>query len=211
MNRAFSILQFKSQADAAGDLIITGVASTPTVDKVGDIVIPTGARFATPMPLLLNHKHDQPVGRVIYASPTPKGIPFRATLPRIKEAGELKNRVDLAIHSLESGLICAVSVGFTPVPGKIKRLPSGGSQFDEWDWHELSLCTVGANPGALISSVKSLGPASTAGRLPQELIQRIKQASAGSLHRGVPLVRSTRSGVKLVSTTPRKGVKLLGL
>lgn len=156
MNRAYSILTEKSFTEDADYVYIEGVASTPHVDRVGDVVEPMGAKFVTPMPLLMQHKHDQPVGNMTFAYPTPKGIPFRARLPKVKEPGRVKDRVDEAIHSLKYDLISAVSVGFQPVDGTVERLKSGGLRFKEWLWHELSLVTIAANSQAVITAVKSL-------------------------------------------------------
>lgn len=51
-NRAYSILHVRSLQETADHVTITGIASTPTVDRQGDVVEPLGARFKTPMPLL---------------------------------------------------------------------------------------------------------------------------------------------------------------
>lgn len=156
MNRAYSVLTEKAFSQDADYVYIEGMASTPQVDRVGDVVEPMGAKFVTPMPLIMQHKHDQPVGNVTFAHPTPKGIPFKARLPIVKEPGRVKDRVDEAIHSLKYDLISAVSVGFQPVEGAIERLKSGGLRFKEWMWRELSLVTIPANSQAVITAVKSL-------------------------------------------------------
>lgn len=59
-------------------MTVEGVASTPTADRMGDVVEPMGAKFQTPMPLLWQHEHDKPVGHVTFAKPTKAGIPFKA-------------------------------------------------------------------------------------------------------------------------------------
>ena len=112
MRRAFSLLTVKSVDEE--QRVITGMASTPTVDRQGDIVDPMGARFKTPMPLLLYHDSERPVGTVDFAKPTKDGIPFRASLPNISEPGTLRERVNEAWHSIKYKLLAAVSVGFQP-------------------------------------------------------------------------------------------------
>src|SRR5690606_25959945 len=151
-----SALHVKDFREDSDFVYIKGIASTPTPDRMDDVVNPMGARFTTPMPLLMQHKHDEPVGEVTFAKPTKTGIPFEARLHIIKEAGKLKDRIDEAIHSLKYKLISFVSIGFSPVHSATKRLSTGGYQFDEWDWLELSICTIPANPEAIITSVKSL-------------------------------------------------------
>jgi hypothetical protein len=43
---------------------IAGHASTSELDRTGDTVDVKGAKFKTPMPLLLDHKHNQVIGTV---------------------------------------------------------------------------------------------------------------------------------------------------
>ncbi len=154
MRRAYSVLAVKEMAEDADHIRITGIASTPATDRMGDIVDPLGAKFVTPMPLLWQHNHAEPVGTVEFAQPTKKGIPFAASLPVIKEAGRLKDRVDEAIHSLRYGLVSAVSIGFRAIEGAIERIETG-YRFKEWEWLELSLVTIPANPEAVIAAVKA--------------------------------------------------------
>lgn len=153
MNRAFSMLQVK-QIDEQ-KRVIKGIASTPTVDRMGDSVDPMGAKFQTPMPLLLNHDSTLPVGSVTFAKATKTGIPFVATLPNVTESGVIKDRVDEAWHSLKYGLIGAVSIGFRAMEKGYETMKNGGILFKEWEWMELSLVAIPANPEAVITGIKS--------------------------------------------------------
>lgn len=155
MRRAYSVLDIKSVADGEDVVRIKGIASTPTTDRMGDVVEPMGARFKTPMPLLWQHRHDSPVGNVTFAKPTKNGIPFEAELPIIKEAGRLKERVDEAIQSVRYGLVAAVSIGFSAVSDAIERIETG-LRFKEWEWLELSLVTIPANAEATITAIRSI-------------------------------------------------------
>ena len=152
MNRAYSVLQVKAIND--GERLIEGIASTPKPDRVGDIVRPMGAKFALPMPLLWQHKHDKPVGRVEFASPTENGIPFKAYIESTDEPGALKERLDEAWQSLKLRLVTAVSIGFAPI--KYAFMENGGIDYLEWEWFELSLVTIPANADATISAIKSV-------------------------------------------------------
>lgn len=152
---AFAVLSIK-EVDDSGDVVkIKGIASTPTTDRVGDKVNPLGAKFKTPMPLLLYHVSSLPVGNVTFAKATKTGIPFEAELPKVTEPGTVQDRVNEAIHSLKYKLIAAVSIGFNPDYDKMEPLPNGGWIFNEWEWLELSLVTIPANPDAVITGVKS--------------------------------------------------------
>lgn len=155
MKRAYSILTTKAMEDFVDHVQIEGIASTPTVDRQGDIVDPMGAKFVTPMPLLWQHDSHKPVGHMTFAKPTSKGIPFRAEIPKIAEAGTLKDRVDEAIQSLKYGLVSAVSIGFRIIENGYELMDNGGWNIKEWEWMELSLVTIPANSEAVISAVKS--------------------------------------------------------
>jgi HK97 family phage major capsid protein/HK97 family phage prohead protease len=152
LNRAYSILDVKTLTDE--ERIIEGIASTPTVDRMGDIVVPTGAKFKTPMPLLWQHKSGEPVGHVEFAQPTKSGIPFRARIAKIAEPGELKNLTDKAWQAVKAKLVSAVSIGF--VIDKYEVLKEGGYKINEWSWLELSLVTIPANSEATITAIRSV-------------------------------------------------------
>jgi HK97 family phage prohead protease len=154
MHKAYAVLTEKAFSEDSDFVYVEGIASTPTTDRVGDVVEPLGAKFKTPMPLLMQHMHTEPVGHVTFAKATPKGIPFKAQLPRVKEAGRVKDRVDEAIHSLKYSLISAVSIGFSAKSDGIEAI-KGGIRFKEWDWHELSLVTIPANADAVITAIRS--------------------------------------------------------
>ena len=152
MNRMFSIIDVKSVND--GERVIEGIATTPSTDRMGDVVDPMGAKFASEVPLLWQHQHDQPVGHVRFGKPTKAGIPFTATIAKITEPGELQARVDLAWQSVKAKLVRAVSIGFRAIEYAFKD--EGGIHFLETEILELSLVTVPANADATITSIKSI-------------------------------------------------------
>lgn len=154
MEYAYSLLETKDIHEDDEYIRIKGIASTPTPDRSKDIVEPMGAKFTTPMPLIWMHNHEKPVGHVTFAKPNKNGIPFEAEIPKVKEAGKLKERVDEAIHSLKYKLVAAVSIGFRS--DKFEFMDNGGVNFKEWEWLELSLVTIPANPEAKIEVVKSI-------------------------------------------------------
>lgn len=156
MDRAYTILQAKGWNEDEDKFYIEGVASTPTPDRMGDSVEPMGAKFKTPMPLLWQHDASKPVGLMTFAKPDKNGIPFKAELPKIKEEGLLKQRVDEAIQSLKYKLVSAVSIGFKIMEDGYDIMESGGLRIKEWEWLELSLVTIPANSEAVLSAVKSL-------------------------------------------------------
>lgn len=151
MNRAYSVVEMKSLND--GDRIITGIATTPTPDRIGDIIVSEGVQHRLPLPLLWQHKSSCPVGSVTKAVVSPKGIQFEAQVAKIDEPGPLQEDCDRAWQSAKAKLVRAVSIGFSPLSFEIMK--DGGYKFTEWEWLELSLVTIPANSEALISTVKS--------------------------------------------------------
>lgn len=152
MNRAYSILEIKAVSE--DERLIEGIASTPTLDRYGDIVEPMGAKFALPLALLWHHKADQPVGVVESARATKDGITFKARIAKISEPGELQNLVDKAWQAVKAGLVRGVSVGFKATDQE--GMKGGGYRIKGWEWLELSLVTLPANADATIQSIRSV-------------------------------------------------------
>lgn len=153
MHKAWSLLEVKQVNDERR--IIRGIATSPTVDRVGDIVEPEGMIQRGPVKLHLYHKHDLPVGHVLFDRATKKGTPFEAEIPDVKEAGIVRERVNEAWHSVKYKLLDAVSIGFNVLEGGIEELRNGGLRFTKWEILELSLVGVPANPEAVITAFKS--------------------------------------------------------
>jgi HK97 family phage major capsid protein/HK97 family phage prohead protease len=152
MNRAYAVLEVKSVDEEKR--IIRGVATTPTPDRVGDIVEPLGVTFNNPMPLLWQHQSDKPVGQVTFDKPTKAGIKFTAQLPIVDEPGTLKDRIDEAWQSVKLKLVNAVSIGFRAI--EYAWMDDGGIRFIASEVLELSLVTIPANADATIQSIKSI-------------------------------------------------------
>lgn len=152
MNRAYSVLQVRSVDDDAR--VIRGIATTPSPDRMGDVVEPLGVSFKNPMPLLWQHNHSQPVGTVKFDKPTKDGITFEASVAIIDEPGVLKYRVDEAWQSVKAGLVRAVSIGFRSLEHTVMK--DGGWRFIKSEVLELSLVTIPANADATITAIKSI-------------------------------------------------------
>lgn len=151
-NRAYSVLSIKAIDE--NKRIIRGVATTPEVDRVGDIVEPLGLKFSNPMPFLWQHMHDKPIGTVKFNQPTKDGVAFEAELPTITEEGTLRDRIEEAWQSIKAGLVRAVSIGFRPI--EYSFMENGGIRFTEAECYELSAVTIPANSSAIITAVKSI-------------------------------------------------------
>ena len=195
-HRAYSILDVREVSDTEDAFVIKGIASTPSTDRMGDIVEPLGAKFKIPMPLLWQHRHDAPVGNVIFAKATRNGIPFEAQLPNVREEGNLKARVDEARQSIQYGLVTAVSIGFKADYDQMELLDSGGIRFKEWEWLELSLVTIPANSEALLAGVKSFDSQLRRAALGREASTVFKNRPGDSGKRGFFYLRPPNQGSK---------------
>lgn len=151
-DRAYSLLEIKSVNEQTRS--IKGTATTPSTDRMGDIVEPLGVKFKNPMPLLWMHQSDKPVGLATFSKPTKNGIDFEASLPTVHEPGNLKDRVDEAWQCLQHNLVRGVSIGFRPI--EYSFIDNGGIRFQETEVMELSLVTIPANQDCTLSLVKSI-------------------------------------------------------
>lgn len=176
-NRAYSLLEIKSFDDDAR--VITGMATTPEPDRVGDVVEPLGAKFATEIPLLWQHSHDKPVGVAEFGKPTKKGIPFKATLVKLEESGPLKELADMAWQAVKAKLVRGVSIGFRAL--KYDIMSEGGIRFTDTEIYELSLVTIPANASATIQTIKAMdsGRPSVNGGVP--LVSKRQPESSGGI------------------------------
>ncbi len=133
--RAWSQFEVKALDDSLRTL--EGIATTPTPDRMGDIVEPKGASFDLPLPFLWQHDAEQPVGHVVSAKTTGDGIGVRIQMAKIK-------------------LVRGLSIGFAPLEYSYME-DTGGYRFLKWSWLELSAVTIPANIEAGISMIKSYG------------------------------------------------------
>jgi phage head maturation protease len=113
IKRAYSQITIKSIDE--DKRIIEGVATSPTADRYGDVVEPSGAEYVLPMPFLMQHDSREPIGHVIDAKVSKSGITIKAKLVKIAEPGALKDRLDEAWQCIKSGLVRGLSIGFTPI------------------------------------------------------------------------------------------------
>lgn len=153
MKKAYSTLNIKAVDEDARE--ITGIASTPGTDRHDDIVAPEGAEFTLPIPLLWQHRHAEPIGQVVKAKITDKGIEVvaRIVAPTDDMPPQMAARLQEAWVSLKTGLVRGLSIGFNPI--EYSFMDNGGINFLKWDWTELSAVTIPANSEATITSVKS--------------------------------------------------------
>lgn len=148
--RSWSQFEVKSVEDDAR--IIRGIASTPNTDRVGDIVVPTGAKFQLPLAMLSQHDHQSPIGNVVEAKVKRTGIEIVSQIA--KDTG--LDYIERAWLQIKAGLVRGLSIGFRPLKAEPidEDKPWGGYKFLEWEWYELSAVTIPANADATITSIK---------------------------------------------------------
>ena len=152
LNRAFSLLEIK-QVDE-DSRTITGMATTPAADRMNDVVEPMGAQFT--LPLLWQHRSDDPIGQVTHAKVTRAGIEIVAQIAKGVTA-----EIDRAWSLIKAGLVPGLSIGFKSLEHEI--IPTTkGIRFKKWSWLELSAVTIPANSTATITMIRSIDTAQRA-------------------------------------------------
>jgi len=151
-DKAYSQFEIKAVDDEKR--IIRGIASTPDLDRVGDLVEPEGAQFKLPIPFLYQHDHRQPIGNVTSAKVTAKGIEIEVQLVKLDAPSQLAARLEEAWQSIKSGLVRGLSIGFSPI--QYAYMDNGGVNYQKYSLNEISAVTVPCNASASITAIKSL-------------------------------------------------------
>jgi HK97 family phage prohead protease len=151
-------LQLEIKAATEDERRIEGIATTPAPDRMGDIVDPTGAKFAAEIPLLMGHNASEPIGIAYLDKATSTGISFVAYIAKVAEPGALKTRCDDAWQSVKSGLLRGVSIGFNALAAPKRRREGEGFIYAAVEVLELSLVTVPAHPDAKVTAHKAVRP-----------------------------------------------------
>lgn len=177
LNRACTLMTVKSVNE--DERVITGIASTPSPDRDGDILEPGGAAFRSDTPFLWQHDRSQPIGTC-----TPKmvkeGLQITAKLvkPTPDMPSQLAARLDEAWASIKAGLVRGLSIGFRPI--EYSFLDEGGIRFLSWDLLEVSAVTIPANAECSIQTVKSFDRQLLAASGTQKLPVETTTSSAGA-------------------------------
>lgn len=198
MDRAYASLEIKApEQDAGGKRTFTGIASTISTDRMDDIVLPMGAKYKVPFPLLWQHNSRQPIGWVRDVRLSKTKIEVDCEVHNEPEPGELKKELDKAWQTIRAQLVRGLSIGFRTL--KSARIEgSYGSEIQEWDWLELSPVTIAANADCSITAIKSAD---------QALLRALSGTAGGHIVRLDPLAQASSPGVP--GATRRKGVVYL--
>lgn len=158
MQRAYSVFEIKSIDE--DQRMFEGIATTPSTDRMDDIVEPNGAQFKLPLPMLWQHARGSipdPVGQIISAKVQANGIFVRGQMakPANDYPQPLRDDLNKAWVLVRDKLVRGLSIGFnalesTDIEG------SWGRRFVKWEWLELSCVAIAANQDATIQTVKSM-------------------------------------------------------
>jgi HK97 family phage major capsid protein/HK97 family phage prohead protease len=155
MNRAYSTIQIKAMSEDGGKRKFSGVASTPSTDRMGDIIEPKGMKIRKDTPLLWQHDSRDPIGWVRSAKVTDDGIEVECEVASVDEDGPLKDRLTLAWQMLKAKLVRGLSIGFNSIESA--RIDGTyGYRFSKTELLELSAVTIPANADCSIHSIKSI-------------------------------------------------------
>lgn len=153
MDRAYSLLEIKSTDD--DQRVIEGLATSPSTDRMGDIVEPRGGVFKLPLPFLWQHGSKAPaIGHVVKATVRDDGIHVRVQIEKDDQPGPLKDHLDMAWRAIKKGLVRGMSIGFRPLEDPEPIKGTFGLRFKRWEMLELSAVTIPANAEASITSIK---------------------------------------------------------
>lgn len=151
MQHAFATFTVKSTSEPAR--VLHGIASSPSVDHLGDSIEPEGAEFTLPLPLLRSHNSNEPIGQVTAARVGPAGIQIDAQIQRVDRDSPLWERLEGAWQEIQLGLMRGLSIGFTGVE---RERMGAGWRYTKWRWHETSTVVVPANADATIGLVRAI-------------------------------------------------------
>lgn len=158
MERAYSTFEMKDFDDDKRTL--TGIASTPVPDRMGDIVESKGAVVKLPLSFLWQHNSSKPVGHVTAAKFNSDGIPVTVQLVKPFDGAPQgwADRLNEAWADLKTGLVRGLSIGFRALE-RAQIEDTWSYRFTKWEWLELSAVTIPANAEATIQTIKAMDSA----------------------------------------------------
>jgi HK97 family phage prohead protease len=191
-----SVTKFLS---TVGERQIRVIASDATLDRMGDILEPTGCQldeFRRNPIMLAQHNPEQPIG--IWPQIEVKN-------GRLEALGEfapegVSELADEYCALAKAGVIKAVSVGFIPIARE--PIKGAGWRFTSWELIELSLVSVPANANALVTERSYRGGDPAMRELGAELGRAVV---AAVLRSALPPPRYTRQQMRQIAAALRRG------
>lgn len=152
------VLQFKQENVDVEARAVEGYASTPDVDREGEIILPQAFQATLPRYLqnpIVTWSHEwweMPIGKTVRAEVRPEGLWVRIEFGRSARAEEVWQAV-------QDGLVRSLSVGFD---GEYGRDWGYYDKDGVWVWtkvelYEIAVVPLPANPYATFQVAKGLG------------------------------------------------------
>lgn len=143
-------LEIKAEISIDGAGSVTGIAwPFGSPDSIGDVIEPTAFRFASKVPMILEHEQREVVGIWENMEVTDKGLEVKGTLfvEGVAPARAARQR-------LRSGILSGLSIGYQLHQAKPR--PEGGRVLTDLTITEISLCRRPVHPSARVTEVKSI-------------------------------------------------------
>ncbi len=148
MKRAYSLLELKAVDDEKR--ILEGIATTPSPDRMNDVIELDGISMSLPIPFLYQHNSKQPIGTVVS-----KRIVNNQMVVKVQMAAAgVATFIDEAWSLIKNGLIRGLSIGFRPIEESYMN-DTGGYRYTKSEIYEISAVTIPANADCNILTVKS--------------------------------------------------------
>ncbi len=137
------------------------VISTPTIDRVGDVLCPLGCHIEhyANNPVVLWAHGLEGIGQPIGTSRDPAGNLAVSISKENVQATSWFSQTSLEaaqiFELIDEGIVLATSVRETPIKSYVRRDPDAGDVVivEEWDLEEWSWCAVGVNPDAVAKTL----------------------------------------------------------
>jgi hypothetical protein len=129
-----------------GERQIRVVASDPTIDRGGDIMVPDGCvldNYKSNPIVLANHDSGHPIGN---ATPIIQNGRLEAIIDFAPKG--ISAKADEYCGLYKAGVLRAVSIGFDPL--QMEPIKNGGVRYVRWELMELSCVSIPALPSALV-------------------------------------------------------------
>jgi HK97 family phage prohead protease len=142
------------------------VVSAETIDRDGEVLIVQGCNateFMQNPVLFWNHEYDKPVGKCVNLKRIGDTLVGEFEFARRPEGMEGEFFPEVAASLVAQGVVNAVSVGYVPEDGGVRRANGVDKKrygdgvhtvFSRWKLLEISLAPLQANPDALITAVR---------------------------------------------------------
>lgn len=156
----FAFSGIKADGEGADRVVeIEGYASTKDVDRYGDVVEPTAFKdtmevYMKNPQLLLQHKHDKPIGGVMEYDIDDNGLYIKA---------EVRHNDDNVQDKIESKTLRGFSIGWRLKKARIEEVKNDDGEIIDFIWIieelellEISVVAVPANPYTLMKSLEDL-------------------------------------------------------